>query len=274
VVYGVLVLLDALGSQVTGHELKRKITDFNKIDQRVKNDIKVVKRKLAYYRYPDLVTYGILYDNMQIFIPIGSNMTEFVDNSGKNDFYWTSIILGELLKDIFRYSLALGLPLRGCISSGYGELTNTNRVLGPIANEASNCCEITNWIGIIVTSYPSIVLNNKKKLNPNRELYEPFVKYSVPTKRSKIDSKTSRYKIIKKKEDWWVLDWPIHYEYEIISGEGKLIHSIRNYGRTSFGETIPNTKIEQILCDGKNNGNEEIATKFFNTYKFFKGRLT
>lgn len=78
-----------------------------------------------------------------------------------------------MLIDIFRYALSLNIPLRSCITSGHGKISKTNRVLGPIANEACWYYERTNWIGVIVTNHPTLVLNNEAEINPNPELYEP-----------------------------------------------------------------------------------------------------
>jgi hypothetical protein len=93
--------------------------------------------------------------------------------------------MGNLLIDFFRHAICHGIPLRGCITSGYGEISRTNRILGPIANEAARYYDIADWIGIILTNHPSIVLNNKVSVNPLNlptELFEPYIKYEVPVK--------------------------------------------------------------------------------------------
>jgi hypothetical protein len=91
--------------------------------------------------------------------------------------------IGGLLADIFRFALSCNIPLRGCITSGDGERSKTNRILGHIATEAADYYELTNWIGIIATNHPSLVLNNKKSVNPVAELFEPYKEYNVPVKK-------------------------------------------------------------------------------------------
>lgn len=39
-VYGVLLLLDALGTQVSGNELESKVLNFDKVDQKIKKRYK------------------------------------------------------------------------------------------------------------------------------------------------------------------------------------------------------------------------------------------
>src|SRR5207247_1241898 len=106
------------------------------------------------------------------------------------------------------------IPLRGCIASGYGEMSKTNRVLGPIANEASKYYQIADWVGIIVTNHPSIILNNKISVNPHKELFEPYVKYDVPIKQCILDYDTSTYKIENIRNDSWTLRWPIQQGFD------------------------------------------------------------
>jgi hypothetical protein len=266
-VYGVLVLLDALGTRVTGDDLKRRIKVFDDLDARVASDIETVKDKLNTYGYSDLIYSGTIFDSFQIFIPVSNNKPDYVDLTGRNEFYWTIITFGELLKDIFRYSLANNIPLRGCISSGNAELTSTNRVLGPAATEAAAHYEITEWMGIIATSHPALVLENKHRLNPNPDMYEPFVKYNVPVKSEIINNST------RQKQEFWVLDWPIHYEYRYTSADEKLICFDKSFDRTVFGNIIPNNTINTILSVGLGNEVADIATKYSNTYDFFKARV-
>ena len=158
-VYGILVLIDALGTQENDQEkLKEVVSNFDLVDERIKNNISILGQKLENAGYKSMISSGFIYDNFQIFLPTDINIPKYVDMTGKNDWYWNLIFIGNLLIDIFRYALSLNVPLRGCITSGDGEKTKTNRVLGPIANEASKYYEVTNWIGVIVTNHPAIVL--------------------------------------------------------------------------------------------------------------------
>jgi hypothetical protein len=155
-VKGILVLLDALGTKVPNDRLKEKVRNFDLVDDRVNSDINILQQNLNSHSRNDLVHSGTIYDNYQIFLESDIRAPSYVDMTGKTDWYWSLIMIGELLIDIFRYALSLKIPLRGCITSGIGEISKTKRILGPIADEASKYYEVTNWIGIVVTSHPAI----------------------------------------------------------------------------------------------------------------------
>jgi hypothetical protein len=137
-VAGILVLIDALGIQENDQEkLKEIVSNFDLVDDRIKHNISILGQKLENAGYNSMISSGFIYDNFQIFLPIDIGFPKYVDMTGKNDWYWNLIFIGNMLIDIFRYALSLNVPLRGCITSGHGEITKTNMVLGPIANEAS-----------------------------------------------------------------------------------------------------------------------------------------
>lgn len=215
-VKGILVLLDALGTKVPEDKLKEKVRNFDLVDDKFKNNIEILQKNLNYLRYNDLIYSGTIYDNFQIFLESDIQAASYVDMTGKNDWYWSLILIGELLIDIFRYALSCKIPLRGCITSGIGEISKTKRILGPIADEASKYYEITNWIGIIVTNHPTIVLNNKVSVNPNREIFEPYIKYNVPIKQRPSKCSQLEYRL----ENMWTLRWPVHRGYNKRNGDG------------------------------------------------------
>jgi hypothetical protein len=146
-----------------------------------------------------------------------------------------------------------GIPLRGCITSGYGEISETNRILGPITNEAAKYYQIADWIGIILTNHPSIVLNNKVSINPQKELFEPYIKYEVSVKEG------IPYNI--RCEEYWSLRWPIPQGFER-----------RDMGR-SFAAVpsniVPDEAIIQVIKNGMQHEDAAVAEKWKNTWNFF-----
>lgn len=210
-IYGVLALLDGLGTKVhKPEELERKISSFDKVDLKIKENVKKLVSKLGSRGYNSLLISGLIYDNIQIFLPVDLPVHGPVDLSGKNGLWWGLMSMGELLIDIFRYSLVNEIPLRGCITSGYGVINNSKRILGPIANEASRFYELADWVGVIASYHAEMVLNSKIQINPNPEIFEPFVKYTVPIKQNKSNVKLCNHKIVKTREPtYWALRWPL-----------------------------------------------------------------
>ena len=92
-------------------ELKEKVNNFDLIDERLNNDINIFKDKLERNRYNDLISFGTIYDNFQIFLPLDINIPRYVDYTGKNDWYWSLIIVGNLLIDFFRDGICHRIPL-------------------------------------------------------------------------------------------------------------------------------------------------------------------
>jgi hypothetical protein len=208
--------------------------------------------------YNSMISSGFIYDNFQIFLPIDIHFPAYVDMTGKNDWYWNLTYIGNLLIDIFRYALSLNTPLRGCITSGHGEISKMNRVLGPIANEASRYYERTNWIGVIVTNHPALVLNNKAEINPNPEQYEPYIRYKVPVK-NQPDSAISC-------EEYWSLRWPRPQGFERRDTD-HFIYAMPSH-KTEYGDIIPDEVIIQVIKNGMNYEDAGIAEKWKNTWNF------
>ncbi|MGC1931851.1 MAG: hypothetical protein WA667_23015, partial [Candidatus Nitrosopolaris sp.] len=70
-VAGILVLLDALGTQENDHEkLKEKVRNFDLVDQRIEENISILRQKLENAGYNSVIYSGFIYDNIQIFLPI------------------------------------------------------------------------------------------------------------------------------------------------------------------------------------------------------------
>lgn len=117
------MLLDTLGTKVsTKEQLKEKVNNFDLIDERLKKDIDTLKDNLHRKGFDNLISSGTIYDNYQIFLPFKINIPGWVDMTGKNDWYWNLITVGNLLIDLFRDAICHGIPLRGCIASGYGPI--------------------------------------------------------------------------------------------------------------------------------------------------------
>jgi hypothetical protein len=267
-VYGILVLLDALGTKAgTKEDLKQKVSNFDLIDDRLNSDIMVLSQKLESRGYNHLIYSGTIYDNFQIFLPINIDHHKFVDMTGKNDWYWSLTIMGNLLIDFFRHAICHRIPLRGCITSGYGEISKTNRILGPIANEASRYYQIADWIGVILTNHPSIVLNNKVSVNPQKEFFEPYIKYGVPVKQCVPDYDSGTYRIEYKHKDFWTLRWPIQQGFEKIETE-KLTYVFPST-KTEYGDIIQNNTIMQIIADCMNVPDPNASRKWKNTRNYF-----
>ena len=81
--------------------------------------------------------------------------------------------------------------MRECITSGFGEISNKGRILGPIATEASKYYEITNWVGIVVTDHPDIALNNKASISPNPNKIRMRSHLSITATSTKMSSQLS-----------------------------------------------------------------------------------
>lgn len=261
-VAGILVLVDALGTQQNDQEkLKEKVRNFNLVDQRVKENIVILRQKLEYRGYPSMISSGFIFDNIQIFLPIDINFPVHVDMTGKNnDWYWSLIIMGNLLIDFFRHAMCHGIPLRGCITSGYGEISETDRILGPIANEAAKYYQIADWIGIILTNHPSIVLNNKVSINPQKELFEPYIKYEVPVKEGIPGNIRC--------EEYWSLRWPIPQGFERRDMDRCFAAVPSN--KTEYGDIVPDEAILQVIKNGMQNEDAAVAEKWKNTWNFCK----
>jgi hypothetical protein len=265
-IYGVLALLDALGTQVCSEEIESKVSNFDKVDQKINKDTKKLRLKLGSYSYNNLLISGSIYDNVKIFLPVDLHIHGYIDCSGKNDLWWSIIIMGNLLIDIFRYALVNKTSFRGCITSGCGVISKSKRILGPIANEASKFYEIADWVGIIASPHTAMVLNSKIESNPNPEIFEPFIKYSVPIKKKDNICNNNDKKF--ENEDYWALKWPIQQGFMREDSE-RLIYAIPSNRKTFYGKTIKNSKIEEILREGVGNISHDISRKWENTLKFY-----
>ena len=180
-IHGVLTLLDALGTTSSkGEDLEFKIKGLDKLDRKIRKNIRTLSSKLGIYGYNNALISVSIYDNIQIFLPTDLLVLNFTDMSGKNPLWWTIVTIGELMIYVFRYALINGVPLRGCITSGYGVMSKSDRILGPIATEASKFYELGDWIGIIASYHTKLVLNSKVSVNPNQEFSEPFTQDAVP----------------------------------------------------------------------------------------------
>jgi hypothetical protein len=252
----------------TKEELKQKVINFDLIDDRLNSEIIVLSQKLQSNGYDHLIYSGTIYDNFQIFLPININHPQFVDMTGKNDWYWSLIIMGNLLIDFFRHAMCLKIPLRGCITSGYGERSKSNRILGPIANEASKYYQIAEWIGIILTNHPSIILNNKVSVNPQKELFEPYIKYDVPVKQRVLNCDSGNHGIECKLKDCWTLRWPIQQGFKKLETEKVTLVSPST--NTEYGEIIQDNTIMQIIKEGMKVPDDDVSRKWKNTYNYFE----
>jgi hypothetical protein len=115
-VHGILVLLDALGTKLTEKEdLKERIRNFDLVDDRLNNDINILRADLERHHYSHLISSGTIYDNFQIFLPIDIDNTPYVDMTGKNDWYWSLVSIGNLLIDVFRHALSHRIPLEAVL---------------------------------------------------------------------------------------------------------------------------------------------------------------
>lgn len=175
--------------------------------------------------------------------------------------------MGNLVIDFFRHAICHRIPLRGCITSGYGEISKTERILGPIANEASRYYEIADWIGILLTDHPSIVLNNKVSVNPRHEQFEPYIKYDVPVKQCVYNCDSNTYKIEYKHENFWTLLWPIQQGFKKIETE-KLVY-VSPSTSTEYGDIIQDNTIMQIITEGMNIPDQNVSRKWKNTRDYF-----
>ncbi|MGC1930138.1 MAG: hypothetical protein WA667_14285 [Candidatus Nitrosopolaris sp.] len=147
--------------------------------------------------------------------------------------------------------------------NGYGEISKTNRILGPIANEAAKYYQIADWIGIILTNHPSIVLNNKVSVNPQKELFEPYIKYEVPVKEGIPDNIRC--------EEYWSLRWPIPQGFER-RNMGRCFSAVPS-NKTEYGDIVPDEAILQVINNGVNHEDVVIAEKWKNTLNFFQSRI-
>lgn len=168
------------------------------------------------------------------------HIPRYVDYTGKNDFWWNVITMGNLSIDIFRYALVNNIPLRGCITSGYGVVSKSKRNLGPITNGASKFYEIADWLGIIASNHTAIVLNNKVAVNPNLETFEPFIKHFVPVKKCSVKQITNE----------------------------ELIYVIPSTKKTYYGKILKNSELEAVI-HGVNNSNPTISRKWKHALDFY-----
>lgn len=267
-VQGVLVLLDALGSKTLPNEnLENKVRKFDLVDESIKKCISTLRDNLGRYNYDNLIISGAIYDNFQVFLPFRNKNSAHVDMTGKNNCYYNLISMGNLVIQILRLSLSHNIPLRGCIASGYGEITNNNRVLGPVADEAAYFYEMADWIGVIATNHAGIVLNNNNSLSSNRGWFEPYVKYLVPIKESIYDHSLDAYKIRYTKRDFWALRWPIQQGYERTESEKFIVVTPSN--RTEYGDIISNDTLLALINTSVKHKDKSMSRKWKNTKDFF-----
>ena len=126
---------------------------------------------------------------------------------------------------------------------------------------------MADWIGIVAGNHADIVLNNKTFLNPNRELFEPYITYQIPIKETICDASLNAYKVKYTKRDFWSLKWPVQQGYERIETEKFIIASPSN--RTEYGGIVSNDILANIIDTGANHSEESIARKWKNTKDFF-----
>jgi hypothetical protein len=122
-----------------------------------------------------------------------------------------------------------------------------------------------------VTNHPAIVLNNKAKINPNPELYEPYIRYKVPIKNKNkltLDNAISGYKFEYSYEEYWSLRWPIHQGFER-RDMGHCFAAVPS-NKTEYGDIIADEVIIQVIKSGIQHEDAAVAEKWKNTWNFFK----
>ena len=127
--------------------------------------------------------------------------------------------------------------------------------------------EGADWIGVIATNHPGLVLHNKASVNPNKELFEPYIKYSVPIKEYIYDDSIDAYRIRHTKKDFWTLRWPTQQDYERRDTEKFIIATKSD--KTQYGNVISDYVLEAIINTGMKDTDTRISRKWRNTKDFF-----
>ena len=243
--YCVLALLDALDTKnMKDDELS---DSWNKIDHAISICIEDLQKDLKLHFYRNDLKLGQIYDNVQIVLPVDNPITPPIDLTGRNSLWWSTIHLGNLLIDLFRFAIYNKIFLRGCITGGKFIETN-KRIFGSAVNTAAALYEKSNWLGISLSPYVEMILNNARDVYGFSQI---FIDYDVPVKHSKDEH------IIVSKEKQKTLNWTL-------TKERRALH--RNYNIP----TVSNDQIKSVIVEELETSRDESAKqKWKNTESFF-----
>jgi hypothetical protein len=92
------------------------------------------------------------------------------------------------------------------------------------------------------------VLSNKILVNPNKEMFEPYMKYNVPLKQCSYNETRKCYQLEYRFEDMWTLKWPIHRGYNKTNGEG--VFYVVPANKTEYGDIVPDGALIEVMKEG------------------------
>jgi len=161
----------------------------------------------------------------------------------KTDNIETVLIeLASSLRGPFVVSMMIGMPLRGCITTGLFHLDKA-LIIGPAINEAAEYYELPQWVGI--SASPSANREIEKIYNSNPDaVKDNFFKCDIPLKKSV-------------EQNAWALKWTENSDKTILE-TSKSLKS--NYNNTL---DIINDQLAKVTPI-------DVALKWRNTSKFYE----
>ena len=123
---------------------------------------------------------------------------------------------------------------------------------------------LPNWFNL---NHPAIVLNNKVSINPNPEIFEPYLKYIVPTKRYRYNEALKCCQLEYGYEDMWTLRWSIHQGFNRFNGNE--VFYVVPTNKTEYGDIIPNDVLIEAMKEGICTSGYGISQKWKNTWNYF-----
>jgi hypothetical protein len=243
--YCVLALLDALNTKGIKDDIL--LESWNRIDDTMSICIKKLQKDLKLHFYRHDLKLGQIFDNIQIVLPVDNPITSYTDLTGRNSLWWSIIHLGDLLIDLFRFAITNKIFLRGCITAGRFIETH-KRIFGAAVNTAAAIYERSDWLGISLSNYVEMILNNAVDKYGFSYI---FIDYDVPIKLNKNGG------IVSKREKQKILNWTLIKDRRYLS----MDHNI---------PTVSNDQIKSVIVEELEASHDESAKqKWKNTMDFF-----
>lgn len=219
---GVIVLLDALGIKGIW---KRKdpaevLGTWSLLQSEYAKGIESLRAKLRAYGDLKETKFEAFSDTIMVSLPITKR--EVGRDSGRNSSWWTIMLIGEWLTDIFRVSIRHNFYFRGCLSAGTF-YRSENMTIGPAVDEAAEYYRLPEWSGISTCPSASKILTDAEEMKAT--MYDFFIHYDIPLKN-----------VIEK--NGWALNWPQSQAQDqtgkvnlrqIVYNESRRINDISGY---------------------------------------------
>ena len=134
---GIIVLLDALGIKgIWKRKDPAKVLEgWSSLQKEYINGFKSLRDRLRAYGDLKETRFEAFSDTMMVSLPVKKRDVGI--DIGRNSAWWTIMLIGELLIQLFRVSISHNFLFRGCVSAGIF-FRSENMTIGPAVDEALN----------------------------------------------------------------------------------------------------------------------------------------